>query len=345
LKLIRQNSLGFLTDNSSLASWAGFKAISLLIALGTALISLSCNAQSVTPEPLRLIVPFPKGGSTYLTAELLAHEFEKSMNRPVSLSVIVGNNSMKAQEALTSAAKDGNTLFVGTVITNALVPVLFEHSANVVNPKAIEPISRLADFPSFVVTSAKSNSVDVRTLIEHLKSTSGVMRNGSDFTGGASFLSAHLLGRRFGLKVEQVSINGAQGLLDGVIGGALDIVFLNSSTAGPAIKAKSVRALALTGSSRLENFPEVSTLEEQGLQGIGINMWQGLFAAKGVAPSTLQNIFAYTQKALNSDDFKSLIAQNNAFVTPSTSTEQFSKELELEKAHWSAVMKDAGLVQ
>jgi len=101
LKLIRQNSLGFLTDNSSLASWAGFKAISLLIALGTALISLSCNAQSVTPEPLRLIVPFPKGGSTYLTAELLAHEFEKSMNRPVSLSVIVGNNSMKAQEDLT----------------------------------------------------------------------------------------------------------------------------------------------------------------------------------------------------------------------------------------------------
>jgi tripartite-type tricarboxylate transporter receptor subunit TctC len=307
-------------------------------------VAFSVCAADYPDRPVKLIVPFPPGGSTYLTATILAGELQKLTGQAFPIDVKIGNNSITAQEELYKATSDGYTLLVGTIITNSLVPVAHRRKFSFDYYAAIVPVARLADFPSILVTSPTNPADTIKGLLELRKSASAPLKNGTDFSGSTSHLASVLLGNAHGIRVEQVFINGATGLLNAASNGAIDIVFLNSGTAGPAVKAGKVKALAVTGDRRLADFPNVPTMNEAGFGGYASGMWQGLFARSGTPTDLIKRLHQVVAKAMTSDHARAEFSKANATITLSSTSEQFAAELKIERAQWEKALEQAGLV-
>ncbi len=305
---------------------------------------LAISAADYPSRPPRLIVPFPPGGSTHLTATILSEELQKVTGQPNPIEVKIGNNSIAAQEELFKAPPDGYTLLVGTVITNSLVPVVhrkkfsFDYDANIL------PVTRLANFPIMLVTSPSNPASTLKQLVEFHRNSAVPLRNGTDFAGSTSHLASVLLGADHRIRVSQVFINGANGLLDAVSAGKIDTVFLNSSTAGPAVKARLVKPLAVTGDRRLDSFPDVPTMDEAGFGGYAVGMWQGLFARRGTPEQMVRLLFRDVVKAMRADGALNALKKADAAVVLSDSPEQFAAELRIERARWEKALAQAGLV-
>ncbi len=307
-------------------------------------IALGAGAADYPDRAVKLIVPFPPGGSTYLTAEILAGELQKLTGQPVLIEAKVGNNSLVAQDALYASKPDGYTLLVGTNLTNSLVPVAHRKKFTFDYDASILPVTRLADFPSILVTAPGNPAATLKALIERHKSNSTPLKNGTDFSGSTSHLASVLLGKAQGIRVEQVFINGAVGLLNAASTGEIDMVALNTGTATPAVKAGKVKALAVTGDKRLADFPAVPTLNEAGFGDYASGIWQGLFVRHGAPAEVIKRLHQVVAKAMTSDVARAEFAKANATITLSDTPEQFAAQLKVERARWVQALQQAGLV-
>jgi tripartite-type tricarboxylate transporter receptor subunit TctC len=265
------------------------------------------------------------------------------MGQEFPIEVKVGNNSITAQEELYKALPDGYTLLVGTIITNSLVPVAHRKKFPFDYDATVLPVTRIADFPSILVTSPSTPAATLKELVELHKAKSTPLKNGTDFAGSTSHLASVLLGSAHGIRVEQVFINGATGLLNAVSTGEIDTVFLNSGTAGPAVLGGRVKALAVTGDKRLSEFPDVPTMSEAGFGGFAEGMWQGLFARNGTPSHIVKLLHEAVVKAMNSTQARSDFGKANASITLSKSSDEFSTELKAERVRWEKALSQAGL--
>ena len=191
---------------------------------------------------------------------------------------------------------------------------------------------------SVAVTSRAVPAETLTGFIEYARRQWGRIRNGTDWIGSYPDIDAGRLGRAAGIEVVNLARDGgALGLLDALVAGEVDLLFLNVRTAGMGIDAGTLRPLAVTGRERLDRWPDVLTMAESGFPGIGIAHWHGLFASSGIAPETLRMLHRAAVEALEAPAARDAFREAGARLTPSASPEEFALELRAEMAQWHTV--------
>ena len=182
----------------------------------------------------------------------------------------------------------------------------------------------------------------VQEFIEYAKARPGQLNYASSGAGTSTHLAAVLFSQRTGIQTQHIPYKGtAPSLLD-MIAGRVQFLMGAVLTAVPHVKEGRLRALAVTGSKRIQSLPELRTIEESGLPGFVVTTWQGVFAPAGIPAATLTRVNAELVKAIRSPELKPKIEQQDMDPTgPSAGT--FRDMYFAELARWTKVAKDAGL--
>jgi tripartite-type tricarboxylate transporter receptor subunit TctC len=291
---------------------------------------------------MRLLIPFPAGGSTEFTARTLAAPMGRLLGEPVTVEARVGEAGIAALRELASAPAP--TLMVGSVNTNSIAPVVFAERIDFDYDRGVQPVTRLVEFPSVVVTRRAVPAATLPAFVAHARQEWGRIRNGTDWIGSYPDIDAARLGRAAGIEtVNLAREGGALGLLEALLSDEVDLLFLNVRTAGMAVDAGTIRPLAVTGRERLDRWPDVPTMAESGFPGVGIAHWHGLFASPGVAPATVRALHHAAVDALGAPGVRDAFREAGARLTPSASPEEFAADLRAEMAGWRAVRAEIGL--
>ena len=309
----------------------------LVAALAVALSAAPVSAAGYPEKPITLVIPFPPGGSTGFTAKLLAEELERIVMQPVGVEPKTGNFGINAISEIVGRT-DGHTLMVGSIITNSMTPVMHRAKFTFDYDKEIVPITKLATFPSVLMTQTANPAATVKEALDRMKHASGQLRFGTDFPGTYVDIDFILLGRAADLKVSIRTANGAVAILNDLTDGKIDMAMLNVATASANVGK--YKPLAVTGGSRLPNFPGVPTMAEAGFPNIGTGNWQGLFAARGTPPDIILALHKAAVAAMGSDRVRDEIAKVNAAIVTNATPDQMAAEIKAEMAKWEKLIPD-----
>jgi tripartite-type tricarboxylate transporter receptor subunit TctC len=308
----------------------------VLAALAVITAALGPAAADYPERPITLVIPFPPGGSTGYTAKVLADALEAIVKQPVKVEPKTGNFGINAIQDIVGKT-DGYTLMVGSIITNSMTPVMHRDKIAFDYDKEMVPVTKLASFPSVLMTQPANPAASVKEALARLKS-SGQLRFGTDFPGTYVDVDFIMLGRAADLKVSIRSANGAVAILNDLVEGKIDMAMLNVATASQNMGK--YKPLAVTSAAHLSNFPDVPTMTESGFAEIGTGNWQGLFAARGTPPDIIRALHAAAVQAMNSPAARAEIAKVNATVETSATPETLAAEIATEMAKWEKLKPD-----
>ncbi len=297
-------------------------------------------AQQAYPnKPIRVIVPFPPGGSVDPLARLIGQHLTENWGQQVIVDNRPGGNSIIGTEAAVKSKPDGYTiLLVGG--THVIVPQLLS--------TPYDPIKDFAAVATLISTElilVVNPSLPVKTLQEFIalaKAKPGQLNYGSSANGGSIHLSTELLSISAGIKMQHVPYKGAAPSITDVIGGQIQLVFQVPIAVISHIKSGKLRPIAISGENRLASLPEVPTLTEAGLPGVKVKNWNGLIAPAGTSREIIDKFAGEIARILAVRDVRAtLISQGNE---PLISTpDQFSALMKADLAKFAKIIKAANI--
>lgn len=312
------------------------------LVIGALCVSAMSAAQTTNTYPnqaIRMVVPYPPGGPTDITARVVAAEMSKTIGQSVVIDNRPGASGMIGSEMVTKAAPDGYTL-----LANA--------SIHVINPsvypdmrfdaiKDFTPITQLAQVPLVLVVPANSPIKSVKDLVEYAKANPGKVNFGS--AGSAS--AQHLAGESFkiaaGIQMQHIPYKGSAPALTDLAGGQLQLMFDSMPSATPMINSGKLRAIAVTTTVRAKARPDLPTIAESGFSGFDISTWYAYWAPKGTPADIIEKLAASAAQALKNPE---VIAKYEAMgAEPVGSTPaQFAAYVESEAKKWNDIVKKSG---
>ena len=311
--------------------------------LGLAL-TLVCGlvwAQADYPaRPVRVIVPSPPGGGTDILARVLAQHFSKALGQPFVVENKPGAGNMIGIESVARSPGDGYTLLV-TGSTLALNSVLYKKVPY--DPvRDFAPITLAATAPNVLVVNPALPAKSLAEFVALAKAKPGALSYGTPGIGTSPHLSMELLKSMAGIDLQHVPYRGTAAAVTDVIGGQIAATFANALTAKPHVDSGRVRALAVSGPSRVEAFPTVPTVAEAGVPGYEAMQWYGMVAPAGTPPQIIARLHAEAAKALQSSEMKEKLALDGAQPVGSTPAE-FAALIRRELDKWTRVVRAAGI--
>ena len=295
--------------------------------------SLAAQGPRARP-PIRLVVPFPKGGSSYFLADVLARAMSRELGQPLKLEVKSGNYGIDGLREL-EGRTDGHTLYLGSIITNSMTPVFHREQIPFDYDQVVEPLIKLAVFPSLFMVNSSCTANSVKEFLQQLKDRSGRLVYGTDFLGTTSDIDAIELANATGLKVAYRATSGALGILADLMKKRIDATWLNAVTATQ--NRGKYKALAVLGPHRLPDFPGVPTLAQAGYPDVGAPFWQGLFITRGTARQVVMKLYAAAARAMASAQVRARLRKVDATAEVSASPQAFATDISRERATWGAM--------
>ena len=299
-----------------------------------------CQAQAWPNKPVRMLVGFPPGGPTDVVARIVSEKVAGQIGQRIVIDNRAGAAGNIAVEILTKSNPDGHTLLYSSNAI-ALSPGLYSKLGY--DPhKDLAPVTEIGAGCLIFVVHPSLPVKNVQEFIDYAKARPGQLNYGSSGAGTSTHLAAVLFSMRNGLQTQHVPYKGtAPSLLD-TIAGRVQFLMGAVLTAVPHVKEGRLRALAVTGSKRIQSLPEVRTIEESGMPGFVVTTWQGVFAPAGIPAPVLGRINAEFVKAVNSPELRPKIEQQDMDPTGPTAS-KFNAMYRAELARWTKVAKDAGL--
>jgi tripartite-type tricarboxylate transporter receptor subunit TctC len=310
-----------------------------------ALVSPSGNASAADKFPVenvRIIVPFPAGGTTDILARFVAQYLGDKLGVSVIVENRPGASGTIGSEMVAKSPADGSVLLL-TATHHVINPSLFR-KLPYDTQKDFSPIAVVASAPNALVVTKNFPAKSVAELIAMAKKEPGKLSFGSAGIGGANHLSGEMFKQMTGIDIVHIPYKGAAPAMNDLIGGHIPMMFDTLPTVLPAAAAGNIRVLAVTSKQRAASLPDVPTLDEAGVKGFEATAWFGLYmpAANGNA--------AYTQLVAAMKDILSSPVTREKFATqgvePGKLTgAEFAKFVDAEIAKWAAVVKAANVPQ
>jgi tripartite-type tricarboxylate transporter receptor subunit TctC len=287
---------------------------------------------------VRLIVPFPPGGGTDITARTVAQKLNETWGQTVIVDNRGGANGIIGSDLGAKSKPDGYTLLV-VIATHAINPSLY--------PKLpydtatdFTPITLMAQYP-FILTSTASLPVrTVRELITLAKARPGQLSYASSGNGSGPHLGFELFKSMAKIDVVHVPYKGAGPANVELIAGQVQLMFNNFLAAMPQIKAGKLRVLAVTSARRSAVMPELPTLAESGLPGFDVTGWYALLGPAGMAQTIVAKVQTDVASALRVPAVHARLSGEGAEPAGSTPV-QLAQFLGVEIQKWAKVIKDA----
>jgi tripartite-type tricarboxylate transporter receptor subunit TctC len=293
-----------------------------------------------TPDrPIRLVVPFAPGGSTDVTARLVAEAIAPRLGQPVVIENRPGAGGNIGSESVARAAPDGHTLVMGTSSTHATNPALYRNLPY--QPlRDFAPVAQVAFIPNLLVIHPDVPARDLPALIALGKARPGSLNFGNAGSGTSQHLSAAMIASRAGIEVTHVAYRGGAPAVTDLLGGKIQAMAAPLVEVIAHVQAGRLRALAITTARRSSLLPDVPTIAET-IPGFEVALWNGIFAPAGTPPAAVQRISAAIAEALRTEEMRARLAQQGSEPVGSTPA-QFTAFIAAEIPKWAELVRISG---
>lgn len=328
----------------SLTRWlAPFRAplSAAILALGAAA-SFGAAAQSYPNKPIRLIVPFPPGGTTDIVARMIADPLGRELGQTVVVENRGGGGGAIGAAEVKNAAPDGYTLGVATVSTMAVNPAC-NPKLPYRSPEDFVPITNLASVPNVVVVNpGRISAQNMNDFVKLLKANPGKLSFGSSGTCGIGHMMGELFKVASGTFIVHIPYRGAGPALNDALAGQVEILFDNLPSSLPHIQSGKLRALAVAAPKRVDGLPNVPTFAELNMPSVNDSVWYGLLAPANTPSDIVQKIQAAAAKVLAQPEVRERLRQQGATAVGNT-PQEFLKQIVSEKNKMIDLVKRQGI--
>ena len=287
----------------------------LVVALLAAICLLAGHAvaQSFPERPITLINPYAAGGPADLLARTVAEGMSEALGRPVVVDNRPGAGTAIGARAATQANPDGYTLFIGGSPSHVITPALMK-DANYDGIKGFTPIATVADVPNVLVVPPSRPYKTVKELVAAAKGAGGSMTFATVGVGSIPQFLGILLQLRGEVKLIEVPYRGGAPAAVDLLGGRVDLAFLNVPAVLSQIRAGQLRALAVAAPTRAAALPDTPTMAETGYPDFAMSTWYGISAPAGTPRENIDKLYAAIAQTLNTPKMKEKIEAQGAQV-------------------------------
>lgn len=312
----------------------------LLLALAAGTLATGALAQPWPAKPIRIVVPFPPGGGT----DTIARETSQRVAAATGWTFVIENKpgagGNLGVDAVAKSAPDGYTLVIGQTSNLAINPTLYAKMPY--DPqKDLVPVVLLANAPLVMVTGTGTPYRTLADAVAAAKAKPGALNFASPGNGTVAHLTAELFQKAAGLKMQHIPYKGAAQALTDVISGSVDLYMSSVPTLIGQIRNGKLRPLAVTSARRVDDLPNVPTINESGYKGFDAVTWFGLLAPAGTPRDVVARLNAEFNKALSQDEVRKSLGDQGADPAGGT-PEQFAALIRDDIPRWGKVVKESG---
>lgn len=293
---------------------------------------------------IRVVVPFPPGGSPDVLARTLGARLSQVSGASVVVENIAGAGGTLGAERVAKAAPDGYTLLMGHIGTLAFAPAIYPRLPY--DPvRSFAPVAAVARVPNVLAIHPGMPAKDLAQWVDHLRRNPGAVNYGSGGNGSAAHLAVEYFKLQTRTFIVHVPYRGTAPSITDAVAGQVQMVLTGAPAVVPMVKAGKLRALAVTGSRRLDALPDVPTFAETGVKGLNpfeADQWYGVVAPAGVPRDIVDRLNQWIQTSLNSPEVRERLAPEGATLMTGDPA-SFGRFIQAEIARWRPVVANANI--
>ena len=298
---------------------------------------LAVLAQGAYPtKPITLVVPTAAGGTTDLSARMLAQGLTPVIGQSVVVDNKGGGNGNIAASIVKRAEADGYTLFLQYSGYHVISPHLTKVAQW--SQSDFQPVANVISAPQIIVVRDGLPVKTLPELIAYAKANPGKLNYASSGNGSLQHVTGAMLEQQGGIKMVHVPYKGTGPALQDLLGGQVDLTFGTAPPFMPHIQSGKLRVLAVTGKERLPSLPDVPTTAEAGYPGVNATSWFGLFAPAATPKAVIDKLAADTRAVVQSAAFKQK-AQEQGATADYLGPQQMADRVKADLASWADVVK------
>lgn len=308
--------------------------------------ALPAFAQGAWPtgKAITYLVPFPAGGTTDTLGRLISQKLGTALGTSVVIDNRGGAGGSVGSEVASRAAPDGYTMLGGTISSHAINVSLYPKIGY--DPiKSFAPVTLIGTNPVVLVVNAASPYKTLKDVLDASKTKQGGLSSASAGTGTSQHLSLELLAYKSGVKFTHVPYKGSGPAIQDVIGGQVDMMFDTTVVAAPHIQSGKLRAIAVTSAKRLASMPDVPTVAESGIKGLGdleVVSWQAIFVPAGTPAPIVERLHTEIRTILAQPDMQEKM-KGFGMEPADMTTAQIAAFQKAEVDKWAQVIKAANI--
>ena len=313
-------------------------AAAILLALACA--NVWVHAQPYPSRPIRIVVPFPPGGTSDILARTIGQKLAEEWGQQVLTDNRPGAAGNIASENVARSKPDGYTLYINTVGTHAINPAIYAKLA--FDPlKDFTAITNLVNLPSVLLVHPSIPAKTLKELIALARKRPGELLYSSPGSGAQPHLTAEMFKTMTGVNLVHVPYKGAAPQMIGLLSGEVALTFATAPSGVPYVKSGQLRALGVTSGNRIPALPDVPTIAQGGVPGYEAVGWNGLMAPAALPAPILDKIHDAVAKIVRMPDVRDRLIGLGAEPAISTPAE-FAALIKSELVKWAKVVKDSG---
>ncbi len=292
------------------------------------------RAQGFPAKPIRYIVPVAAGGGNDMIARVVTQRWGAVLGQPFVVENQGGGGGVIASQTVARAAPDGYTLMQGYVATHGTNPATRKVPYDAI--KDFTPIGMIGATPNVLVVAATVPSKTVAEFIEYVKRNPDAVNYGSAGPGSLTHLTMELFKQQAGLSMTHVPYKGIAPAFNDLLGGQTQAMFPGLAAALPHLRSGRVRALAVTGTKRSPQLPDVPTMEEAGFKGFDAMQWYGSVGPAGMPADVVKRLNDAQVTVLKDPELREKLAAEAVEPWPMT-PDQFGQYIRSEIQRWTAL--------
>ena len=313
---------------------------SVLIVCGALMLGGSAMAQTYPSRPVKIVVPFPAGGSNDIVARVLAQKLTERNGQSFFVENRGGAGGNIGAEAVASSEPDGYTLLLTAPPPLTINAALYKDMRY--DPSgAFAPVALIASVPIVLAVHPSLGINSVQELIARAKAKPGTIFFGSSGNGSTNHLAGELLKSMTGIDIVHVPYKGAAPAMNDLVAGHIPMMFDNIPAVLPQVRAKTINAIAVAGSRRASALPDVPTVAESGVPGFEASAWFGLVAPAKTPAPILAKLESDVETILKMPDVQKRFDELGA-EPGAVSGANFGKFLANETTKWTKIIRELG---
>ena len=306
--------------------------------------TLPASAQPYPSHPISIIVPYPAGGVTDTLVRLVAERMREKLGQPVLTENMGGASGTIGAARVARATPDGYTLLLGNSETFVITPATM--SSLPYDPlKAFAPIAMLPSYPFILVTTNNVPANNLKALIGWMKTNSDKVLQGTVGTGTMQQLCGISMQNTIGVKWQLIPYRGGASAMQDMLAGQINFMCTATGSFLPLVHAGQIKAFAVTAPKRIEAAPEIPSVDEAGLPGLYVGIWNALWVPAGTPKEIVAKLNAAANAALSDPAFQKKMVELGLDMPPDEqrTPQGLAAKRDADDAKWWPIIRAAGL--
>ena len=298
------------------------------------------SAQNFPDHTIRLIVPFPPGGPNDIIARVVSQKMQAILKQTIVIDNRGGQGGVLGTDLVAKAKPDGYTIAIASAGALAISPSMEKVAYDTL--KDLAPVTLVAKVPEMLVVAENVPAKNMAELVALAKKQPGKLNFASSGPGSLPHLAGELFKLTAKIDIVHVPYRGAAPAVNDLLGGQVQMVFLDLPVLLPQVKAGKLRPIAVGAEKRVPTLPDVPTTGEAGMPSLQTENWYGMVAPAGTPKEIIATLNKAAVAALKDPEVVSKLSSQGAILVGDT-PDEFRAFIASETAKWAKVIKDAGV--